>query len=228
MARSEPQRTPAITQPDRSELAHVPDGVHDLSKRRAERPAPGPPAPTAAQLRAALTFARCMRTHGLPGFRDPLATYGPGLTMGKGSTSPSTAPPISSRPRRRSGRQQRPAECQVPLRFAVTSPAEQHEAGQCRHQLTAVQAAPKDCAWTAKSKGSTPNRRCPKRPSRPASRSTHHHDPHPQIRPSPAANTPNRGLPPAAESPVVRRPPRYPMKGSAQDSAEPARAVRTP
>ena len=33
------QRTPAITQPDRSELPHVPDGVHDLSKRRAERPA---------------------------------------------------------------------------------------------------------------------------------------------------------------------------------------------
>jgi hypothetical protein len=34
----------------------------------------GPPAPTAAQLRFALAFAQCVRTHGFPQFPDPLAT----------------------------------------------------------------------------------------------------------------------------------------------------------
>jgi hypothetical protein len=34
----------------------------------------GPPAPTAAQLRAALAFAQCIRKHGFPQFPDPLAT----------------------------------------------------------------------------------------------------------------------------------------------------------
>ncbi len=48
----------------------------------------GPPAPTAAQLRFALVFARCMRTHELPQFPDPLTTYGPGLTLGKGEYFP--------------------------------------------------------------------------------------------------------------------------------------------
>jgi hypothetical protein len=48
----------------------------------------GPPAPTAVQLRVALAFARCMRTYGFPQFPDPLTTYGPGLTLGKGEYFP--------------------------------------------------------------------------------------------------------------------------------------------
>lgn len=48
----------------------------------------GPPVPTAAELRAALAFTRCMRAHGLPQFPDPLATYGPGLTLGRGEYFP--------------------------------------------------------------------------------------------------------------------------------------------
>lgn len=50
----------------------------------------GPAAPTAAELRAALRFARCMRAHGLPHFPDPLTTYGPGLTLGRGEYFPAT------------------------------------------------------------------------------------------------------------------------------------------
>ena len=48
----------------------------------------GPPAPTAAQLRAALAFAQCIRTHGFPQFPDPLTTYGPGFTLGRGEYFP--------------------------------------------------------------------------------------------------------------------------------------------
>ena len=48
----------------------------------------GPPAPTAAQLRAALGFAQCMRTHRFPQFPDPLTTYGPGFTLGRGMYFP--------------------------------------------------------------------------------------------------------------------------------------------
>jgi hypothetical protein len=48
----------------------------------------GPAVPTAAELRAALAFTRCMRAHGLPQFPDPLATYGPGLTLGRGEYFP--------------------------------------------------------------------------------------------------------------------------------------------
>ena len=48
----------------------------------------GPPAPTAAQLRAALGFAQCMRAHAFPEFPDPLTTYGPGLTLGPGEYFP--------------------------------------------------------------------------------------------------------------------------------------------
>jgi hypothetical protein len=36
---------------------------------------PGPRKPTKAQFVAALAFARCMRTHGLPHFPDPLASF---------------------------------------------------------------------------------------------------------------------------------------------------------
>jgi hypothetical protein len=43
----------------------------------------GPAAPTAAELRAALAFAECMRKHGFSQFPDPLTTYGPGFTLGR-------------------------------------------------------------------------------------------------------------------------------------------------
>jgi hypothetical protein len=48
----------------------------------------GPPAPTAAELRFALAFARCVRKHGFPQFPDPLTTYGPGFTLGRGMYFP--------------------------------------------------------------------------------------------------------------------------------------------
>jgi hypothetical protein len=48
----------------------------------------GPPPPTAAQLRFALAFARCLRTHGFQQFPDPLTTYGPGFTLGRGMYFP--------------------------------------------------------------------------------------------------------------------------------------------
>jgi hypothetical protein len=51
----------------------------------------GPAAPTAAELRAALAFTRCMRAHGLSHFPDPLTTYGPGLTLGRGEYFPPTS-----------------------------------------------------------------------------------------------------------------------------------------
>jgi hypothetical protein len=50
----------------------------------------GPPKPTAAELRAARAFAQCMRAHGLSQFPDPLTTYGPGLTLGRGEYFPLT------------------------------------------------------------------------------------------------------------------------------------------
>jgi hypothetical protein len=48
----------------------------------------GPAAPTAAELRAARAFARCMRAHGLSQFPDPLTIYGPGFTLGRGEYFP--------------------------------------------------------------------------------------------------------------------------------------------
>ena len=36
---------------------------------------PGPRKPSKAQFAAALAFARCMRSHGLPNFPDPLASF---------------------------------------------------------------------------------------------------------------------------------------------------------
>jgi hypothetical protein len=51
----------------------------------------GPPAPTAAQLRFALTYARCLRKHGFPQFPDPLTTYGPGFTLGQGMYFPDSS-----------------------------------------------------------------------------------------------------------------------------------------
>jgi len=48
----------------------------------------GPPAPTAAQLGFALVFAQCIRKHGFPQFPDPLTTYGPGFTLGRGEYFP--------------------------------------------------------------------------------------------------------------------------------------------
>ena len=51
---------------------------------------PGPPAPTAAQLRYALAFARCIRRHGFPQFPDPLANAPdqPNLSLGTGEYFP--------------------------------------------------------------------------------------------------------------------------------------------
>jgi hypothetical protein len=48
----------------------------------------GPPVPSAAQLRFALAFAKCIRKHGFPQFPDPLTTYGPGFTLGRGEYFP--------------------------------------------------------------------------------------------------------------------------------------------
>jgi hypothetical protein len=48
----------------------------------------GPPAPTAAQLGFARSFAHCIRKHGFPQFPDPLTTYGPGFTLGRGEYFP--------------------------------------------------------------------------------------------------------------------------------------------
>jgi hypothetical protein len=52
----------------------------------------GPPAPSAAELRAALAFSHCMRAHGLSQFPDPLSTYGPGSTLGRGEYFPDIGP----------------------------------------------------------------------------------------------------------------------------------------
>jgi hypothetical protein len=50
----------------------------------------GPPEPSAAELRAALTFARCMRAHGFSQFPDPLTTVSDvaTLTLGPGEYFP--------------------------------------------------------------------------------------------------------------------------------------------
>ena len=48
----------------------------------------GPAAPSAVELRAALAFARCMRAHGFAHFPDPLTTYGPGFSLGRGEYFP--------------------------------------------------------------------------------------------------------------------------------------------
>ena len=52
----------------------------------------GPPTPSAAELRVALAFARCMRAHGFSQFPDPLTTYGPGFTLGRGEYFPDISP----------------------------------------------------------------------------------------------------------------------------------------
>jgi hypothetical protein len=53
----------------------------------------GPPIPSAAELRAARAFARCMRAHGLSQFPDPLTTVPdvPNLTLGAGEYFPKTS-----------------------------------------------------------------------------------------------------------------------------------------
>jgi len=54
----------------------------------------GPPEPSAAELRAALTFARCMRKHGVSQFPDPLTTVSlvAALTLGPGEYFPAPGP----------------------------------------------------------------------------------------------------------------------------------------
>ena len=71
----------------------------------------GPPAPTAAQLQAALTFAQCMRAHRFPQFPDPLTTYGPGLTLARGEYFP----PISTSELQSPAFRQAAKTCGMPL-----------------------------------------------------------------------------------------------------------------
>lgn len=71
----------------------------------------GPPAPSAAQLRFALAFARCVRKHGFPQFPDPLTTYGPGFTLGRGEYFP----PISTNELQSSAFTQAAKACGVQL-----------------------------------------------------------------------------------------------------------------
>ena len=54
----------------------------------------GPPEPSAAELRAALTFARCMRKHGVSRFPDPFRTVSlvATLTLGPGEYFPAPGP----------------------------------------------------------------------------------------------------------------------------------------
>ena len=67
----------------------------------------GPAAPTAAELRAALAFARSMRAHGFRQFPDPLTAYGRGFTLAPGGVlSPPSAPAGPRSGRRRSLRHQ--------------------------------------------------------------------------------------------------------------------------
>ena len=54
----------------------------------------GPPAPSAAQVRAALALAQCMRAHGLSQFPDPLRTAPdqPNMSLGPGEYFPAISP----------------------------------------------------------------------------------------------------------------------------------------
>jgi hypothetical protein len=54
----------------------------------------GPPEPSAAELRAALAFARCMRKHRISNFPDPLTTISDvaTLTLGPGEYFPAPGP----------------------------------------------------------------------------------------------------------------------------------------
>lgn len=70
-------------------LAGVPSGEESLCEAGAVAlDLGGRPAPSAAQLPAALGFARCMRAHGFSQFPDPLTTCGPGFTLGRGEYFP--------------------------------------------------------------------------------------------------------------------------------------------
>ena len=64
--------------------------AYNACRKHAPNGEAGPPAPSAAGLRRALAFARCMRKHGFSNFPDPLTTYGPGFTLGQGEYFPST------------------------------------------------------------------------------------------------------------------------------------------
>lgn len=65
--------------------------AYDTCRKYSRGGQPGPPPPTAAQARAGLAFAHCMRVHGVPNFPDPLTTYGPGFTLGPGEYFPNTS-----------------------------------------------------------------------------------------------------------------------------------------
>jgi hypothetical protein len=60
----------------------------------------GPPEPSAAELRAAVTFARCIRGHGFSHFPDPLTTVSDvaTLTLGPGEYFPDPGPTVVQAP----------------------------------------------------------------------------------------------------------------------------------
>jgi hypothetical protein len=60
----------------------------------------GPPMPSAAELRAALAFTRCMRAHRISNFPDPLTTlpFVTSLTLGPGEYFPLSSPTEAQSP----------------------------------------------------------------------------------------------------------------------------------
>jgi hypothetical protein len=82
-------RTPSLNQIDPSSPAF--ERAYTACRKDSPSGLPGPPTPTAAQLRFALAFAHCLRKHGFPQFPDPLATYGPGFMLGRGEYFPNVS-----------------------------------------------------------------------------------------------------------------------------------------
>jgi len=69
--------------------------VADAAEKACARflmPSGPPPQPTAKQREAALTFARCMRAHGVPNFPDPSFSGGPGKAVSPPAGMNPTAP----------------------------------------------------------------------------------------------------------------------------------------
>jgi hypothetical protein len=85
-----------------------------------------PPRRRAAQLRAALAFAQCMRAHGLSQFPDPLTTYGSGFTPGRRVHFPAISPTEVQSPALRQAAKAR--GLQVPTGPPVATAGKQQEA----------------------------------------------------------------------------------------------------
>jgi len=77
--------------------------AYNACRKHAPNGEAGPPAPSAAELRRALAFARCMRKHGFSNFPDPLTTYGRPRTQ----LTPAECSFRPYRPRRRAARLRR-------------------------------------------------------------------------------------------------------------------------